>query len=184
MHFHINTGEDGYQLPKSLSQRSFVFEESRTSRVFVTSEAHFPLRKPLKHPVAQPDRCRRQPTPRVPGRRWAHTCRPRPPPGRASKSAPLLGWQHCPKSLAQATMSFLSSQPHSGFRLCPACDTIRGVPGVNPTDAPRAHHVPLILELIPVRCGPWRLLGCFFPFLVVGLLSFWSFFVSLRDSRS
>lgn len=133
MHFHINTGEDGYQLPKSLSQRSFVFEESRTSRVFVTSKAHFPLRKPLKHPVVQPDRCRWWPTPRVPGQRWAHTCHPHPPPVRASKNAPLLGWQHCLKSLAQATMSFLSSRPHSGFCLRPACDTIRGgSPGSTP----------------------------------------------------
>lgn len=86
----------------------------------------------------------------------------RPPVLRASKNAPLLGQQHCFKPLVQATMSFLSFWPHSGFCLCPACDTVQGVPGVNPTDAPRAHHVPLILELIPVRFGPWSLLGCFF----------------------
>lgn len=36
--------------------------------------------------------------------------------------------------------------------------------------------MPLILELIPVRCGPWRLLGCFFPFLMVGLFIFLEFF--------
>ena len=142
--------------------------------------SHFPLRKPLKHPVVQPDRCQRWPTPHVPGRRWAHTCHPHPPPVPQSSRHPNTChfWVGNTASNPWCRPPCPSSAPgHTPGSACaPPVTQFRGVPGVNPTDAPRAHHVPLILELIPVRFGPWSLLGCFFFFFWWWVCLFWGAF--------
>lgn len=155
----------------------------------MTSEAHFPLRKPLKHPVVQPDRCQQWPTPHVPGRRWAHTCPPHLPPVPQSSGHPKTRhfWVSstasnpwckppCPSSASGHTPGSACALPVTQFR---------GSPGSIPLMRRGLTMYHSSWSLFLLDSAPGVCLGVFFFFfLVVGLFILGGFLVSLRDSRS